>query len=248
MPTTSKVKVGFIGSSPPLSPHHESFKALIPADVELTFVQEANPGVSLWDSRGKVDALIEQAARLIEAESWDGIIISGGPREVLNPGFYQRASAELKVPVATALRSSASALQVTGVKRALLMTPVDDRLKGLYRDYLADFGVAAVYPPQTLRAHTDAQRLSATEIAAMTKRNFAERPAVDGIYFQGALLDPLKVLEQLEGELKVPVIASNPAMMWYMFSKLGLQYELAGYGTLLRSWPALPEPVPRLER
>jgi maleate cis-trans isomerase len=236
----SKVSIGFIGSSPPASPHHESFKALIPGDVEMTFVQESNPGASLWDARGKVDALIVQAARLIEAKSWDGIIVSGGPREVLNPGFYERLSAELKVPVATALRSSAEALKVFGVKRALLMTPVDDKLKDLYRDYLAAFGVEAVYPRQTLRAHTDAQKLSSAEVESMTRNSFTAQPDADGIYFQGALLDPLKVLDKLEADLKVPIVASNPAMLWFILSKLGLRYEIAGYGRLLRSWPELP--------
>lgn len=36
-----RVKIGFIGSSAASSPHHDSFRAFIPADVELTFVQEA---------------------------------------------------------------------------------------------------------------------------------------------------------------------------------------------------------------
>ena len=237
----TKVRIGFIGSSPPASPHHESFKALIPGDIEMTFVQEANPSASLWDARGKVDALIDQAARLIADKSWDGVIVSGGPREVLNPGFYERLSAELKVPAATALRSSAVGLQVFGVKRALLMTPVDDKLKDLYRDYLAQFGVEAVYPPQTLRAHTDAQKLSSAEVESMTKNCFTEQPGADGIYFQGALLDPLKVLDKLEADLEAPIVASNPAMLWFVVSKLGLRYEIAGYGRLLRSWPRLRE-------
>jgi maleate cis-trans isomerase len=241
MAATWKAKIGFIGSSPALSPHHESFKALIPADIQMTFVQESNPGASLWDARGKIAVLIAQAGELIEAEHWDGVIVSGGPREVLNPGFYERLSSELKTPVATALRSSAVALQVVGVKRVLLMTPVDDKLKDLYRNYLIDFGVAAIYPPQTLRAHTDAQKLSGAEVEAMTKKYFAEQSGADGIYFQGALLDPLKVLNKLEGDLKVPIVASNPAMLWYILSKLGLPYQIAGYGRLLLSWPRLPE-------
>lgn len=240
MSSAPKAKIGFIGSSAPLSPHHESFKALIPPDLEITFVQEASPGTSLWDARGKTAALIAQARQLIVEKHWDGVIVSGGPREVLNPGFYERLAGELKIPVATALRSSAVALQVLGVRRALLMTPVDDELKDLYRGYLADFNIAAIYPPQTLRAHTDAQKLSGVEVAAMTKQSFAEQGGADGIYFQGALLDPLQVLGSLEVDLKVRIVASNPAMLWYVLSKLGLTYKVDGYGKLLRSWPRLP--------
>ena len=47
MPLTAKAKIGFIGSSAPSSPHHESFKAFIPKEIDFTFVQEENAGGSL---------------------------------------------------------------------------------------------------------------------------------------------------------------------------------------------------------
>jgi maleate cis-trans isomerase len=48
-------------------------------------------------------------------------------------------------------------------------------------------------------------------------------------------------LETMESELKVPVVASNPAMIWYMLSKLELKNQISGYGKLLETWPALPD-------
>ena len=59
------VKIGFIGSSAPSSPHHDSFRRFIPKDLEFTFVQEAGVKTSLYDARGKVDALIGQVQELI---------------------------------------------------------------------------------------------------------------------------------------------------------------------------------------
>jgi maleate isomerase len=241
IPSGPTARIGFISSSPPSNAHHASFKALVPSGIEMTFVQAGRSGASIWDARGTVEALIDHVARLIDERHWNGVIVSGGPREVLNQRFYERLSADLKVAVATALRSSAVALQVLGVKRALLMTPVDDQLKNLYRDYLASFGIVAVYSPQTLRAHTDAQKLSGAEVEAMTLKSCGEHHGVDGIYFQGALLDPLQVLDKMEKNLGVPIVASNPAMLWFMASKLGLRYEIPGYGTLLRVWPDLPQ-------
>src|SRR4029453_7006494 len=125
----TKGKIGFIGSSAPSSPHHESFKAFIPKEIDFTFVQEEGAGRSLYDARGKVDSLVDQATELVGKHGWDGVIISGGPREVLNPGLWSRLSSALKVPVATALSSSAAALKVFSARRVLLMTPVDDKLK-----------------------------------------------------------------------------------------------------------------------
>ena len=125
-------------------------------------------------------------------------------------------------------------------ERILLMTPVDDKLKNLYRDYLAGFGIEAVYPPQTLRAYTDAKKLTPKDVAQMTRETFAAHSGIDAIYFQGALLDPLTVLDQLECEMKVPIVASSPARLWVILSKIGLNYKIPGYGKLLATWPLLP--------
>ena len=95
-----KAKIGFIGSSAPSSPHLDSFRAFAPKDIDFTFVQEVNPGASLWDAQGKLDSLIGQVNDLIERHKWNGVIISGGPKEVLNAGMWERLAAEVKLPVA----------------------------------------------------------------------------------------------------------------------------------------------------
>lgn len=236
----AKAHIGFVGSSAPASPHHESFKAFIPRGIEFTIVQEAGPKTSLYDVRGRVEPLMQQVSELIEQQRWDGVIISGAPKEALNPGMWERVSLELKVPIAMALRSSVAALKTFSAKRILLMTPVDDQLKKMYHDYLADFGIESFYPPQTLRAVTDAQKLTSSDVENMTRSALTEYTGIDGIYFQGALLDPLPVLEKMENELKLPIVASNPAMLWVILSKLGLRYAIRGYGKLLSSWPDLP--------
>ncbi|HEY7221518.1 MAG TPA: hypothetical protein VH985_24315 [Candidatus Binatia bacterium] len=235
-----QTKIGFVGSSPPASPHHDSFKAFIPKDIEFTIVQEAGPKTSIYDVQGKVDSLIKQVTELIEQHRWDGVIISGAPKEALNPGMWERVSAELKVPVSLAIRSSVAALKAFAAKRILLMTPVDDRLKQMYHDYLAEFGIESFYPPQTLRTVTDAQELTSGDVESMTRSALAQYPNVDAIYFQGALLDPLPILAKMEDELDFPIVASNPAMLWLILSKLGRHYSISGYGKLLSSWPALP--------
>jgi len=240
MTQTTPIKIGFLGSSAPSSPHHASFKKFIPGDIDFTFMQESGAKTSLYDAQGKVDALIEQSRQLIEANGWRGLIISGAPKEALNPGMWEQVSTALSVPVTLALRSSVAALRAHSARKILLMTPVDDRLKKMYYDYLAGFGIESYYPPQILRAHTDAQKLTSTDVEDMTRKALSEFPNVEAIYFQGGLLDPIPILDKLEAELKLPIVASNPAMLWLVLSKLGLKYRIEGYGKLLKSWPAAP--------
>jgi maleate cis-trans isomerase len=80
-------------------------------------------------------------------------------------------------------------------------------------------------------------------VFALTRHSLNPADPVDAIYFQGAVLDPIKVLEKIETELGLTVIASNPAMLWYVLSRLGLAYPISGYGRLLREWPQLPGAV-----
>ncbi|MBM4262721.1 MAG: hypothetical protein FJ145_14980 [Deltaproteobacteria bacterium] len=236
------IKIGFLGSSSPSSSHHASFKKFIPSDIDFTFMQERGENASLYDAKGKVGSLIAQAKELIAERNWNGLIISGGPKEALNPSMWEEVSAALPVPVSLALRSSVAALTAFGAKRILLMTPVDDQLKQMYRDYIARFGMETFFPPQILRAHTDAQKLTSRDVEEMTRKALGEYSNVDAIYFQGALLDPIPILEKMENELKLPIIGSNAAMLWLVLSKLGKRYSIAGYGRLLSSWPAVPGP------
>ena len=240
MVEAARTKIGFLGSSAASSPHHASFKKFIPANIDFTFMQESGTHSSLYDAKGKVDALIAVSKELIAERGWNGLIISGAPKEALNAGMWEQVSSALKIPVALALRSSVAALKAFAAKRILLMTPVDDQLKKMYYDYLAAFGIESFYPPQILRAHTDAQKLTSSDVEAMTRKALSEYPNVDAIYFQGALLDPIPILDKLETDLKLPIVASNPAMLWLILSKLGLSYNLTGYGKLLASWPSAP--------
>ena len=240
MSQPQQTKIGFLGSSAPSSPHHASFKKFIPDDIDLTFLQESGSNSSLYQAKGKVDALIGQSKQLIAEHGWNGLIISGAPKEALNPGMWEQVSSALNVPVTLALRSSVAALKAFSAKRILLMTPVDDQLKKMYYDYLAAFGIESFYPAQILRAHTDAQKLTSDDVEAMTRKALSEYPNVEAIYFQGALLDPIPILDKLELELRLPIVASNPAMLWLILSRLGLRYSIAGYGKLLKSWPSVP--------
>ena len=82
-------------------------------------------------------------------------------------------------------------------------------------------------------------KIGPEEVFATTTAAFNAAEGADAIYFQGARLDPLPVIDKLEGSLGVPVIASNPAMLWNILSLLNVQCSISGYGKLLKNWPPL---------
>ena len=238
---STRTRIGWLGASLPTSSHLQKLERIVPSNVELVHEQLVLHGGVLNDVQGKLDTIVTRAVELTHKHRWDGLIFPGAPREVLNPGLFAGFTAALKIPVATALRASAAALKTLSAKRILLLTPFDESLNKLIGVFLADFGIAPLSPTETLRHYTDALKMTSDDVVAYAKRAISENPGVDAIYFQGAVLDPMDCLETMEFELKVPVVASNPAMIWYMLSKLGLKNQTSGYGKLLETWPVLPD-------
>jgi maleate isomerase len=240
MPDTSRTRIGWLGPSLPSSSHLEKLARIVPSNVELVHEQLVLHDGVLNDVQGKLDVIVAKAVELTQKHRWDGLIFPGAPREVLNPGLFTEFSSALRIPVATALRASTAALEAFSARRILLLTPFDESLNKRICSFLADFGIAALSPTETLRHYTDALKMTSDDVVAYAKRAIAHHNIVDAIYFQGALLDPMDCLEKMESDLGVPIVASNPAMLWFIQSKLGLRSPVFGYGTLLSSWPALP--------
>jgi hypothetical protein len=240
MPDIARTRIGWLGPSLPSSSHLQKLARIVPSNVELVHEQFVLHDGVLNDVQGKLDAIVTRAVELTQKHRWDGLIFPGAPREVLNPGLFAAFSSALKIPVATALRASVAALKTLSAQRILLLTPFDDSLNKLIRSFLADLGIAAISPTETLRHYTDALKMTSDDVVAYAKRAMAHHSPVDAIYFQGAVLDPTDCLEKMESDLDVPVVASNPAMLWFMQSRLGLKNPVLGYGKLLANWPMLP--------
>jgi maleate cis-trans isomerase len=219
-------------------PHYNSFLPLIPADVKLEFEGLELYGDSLYQIAGKKETIVRRVSELVTNRSWDGVIVTAAPTEVLNPGLYDSLQAALTVPFTTALHACVSALRVYELKRVLLLTPFDERLNVLICEHLDQRGVSAVAPHPFSELDVP-KRMSPGEVFELTKKSLDAVGKVDAIYFQGAVLDPIRVLDRIERELELTVIASNPAMFWYLLSKLQLAHPIDGYGRLLREWPKL---------
>jgi len=235
-----KAKIGFVSGGTSSMPHYNSFLPIVPKEIEIEFQGMQLYGKSLYEIADKKSVILANVQRYIQERKWDGLILTAAPTEVLNPGLYDDLKAALKIPFTTALNACVAALRVYAAPKVLLLTPFDAKLNDLIVAHLAKAGVTAI-SPNSFDELGVPKRMTPDEVFDLTKKNLAAVGKVDAIYFQGAVLDPIKCLERVESELKATVIASNPAMFWYVLSKLGLKYPMVGYGRLLREWPALDE-------
>jgi hypothetical protein len=235
-----RARIGFVSGGAGSMPHYNSFLPIVPREIEIDFQGLELYGKSLYEIANKKDYIVGRVAQLAEQRGWHGVILTAAPTEVLNPGLFASLQSALSVPFTTALNACVAALRVYAAPRVLLLTPFDDRLNRLIVEHLERAGVAAL-APQSFDELAVPKRMTPEEVFELTAKNLAGVGAVDAIYFQGAVLDPIKCLERIESELQKTVIASNPAMLWYVLSKLKLSYPITGYGRLLREWPALPK-------
>lgn len=239
MAETIKAKIGFVSGGAAAMPHYSSFLPLIPDEIKLEHEGLELYRESLYQIADKKETIVRRVQEFVKNNDWDAVILTAAPTEVLNLGLFDDLKATLSVPFTTALHACVAALNVYSAKRVLLLTPFDERLNELICRHLDGKGIAAVAPHPFAELGVP-KRMTPDEVFTLTKQCLNPADPVDAIYFQGAVLDPIKVLEKIETELGLTVIASNPAMLWYVLSKLGFTYPMSGYGRLLREWPKLP--------
>jgi len=233
-----KARIGFVSGGSSSMPHYNSFLPIVPKEIDIDFQGLELYGKSLYEIADKRDFIVQRVKDFVMQRGWDGVILTAAPTEVLNPGLYDALKVALSVPFTTALHACVAALRVYSASRVLLLTPFDAHLNTLIVEHLAKTGVAAI-APHSFAELAVPKRMTPDEVFELTKTSLAAAGKIDAIYFQGAVLDPIKCLERIESELKLTVISSNPAMLWYVLSKLGLKYSISGYGRLLHEWPAI---------
>ena len=240
MAESIKARMGFVSGGSSSMPHYNSFLPIVPKEIEIDFQGLELYGTSLYEIADKRDLIVQRVKDFVMQRGWSGVILTAAPTEVLNPGLYTALKAALSVPFTTALNACVTALRVYSASRVLLLTPFEARLNALIVEHLARTGVTAL-TPHSFAELAVPKRMTPDEVFELTKTNLVAAGKVEAIYFQGAVLDPIKCLDRIESELKLTVIASNPAMLWYVLSKLGLKYPMSGYGRLLHEWPTLPK-------
>ena len=236
MAEQKKARVGFVSGGASSMPHYNSFLPIVPKEIDIDFQGLELYGKSLYEIADKKDTIVRRVADYVANRNWQGVIVTAAPTEVLNPGLYDALNEALAVPFTTALHACVTALRAYSARTVLLLTPFDARLNELIVDHLDKAGVTAI-APQSFAELSVPKRMTPDEVFELTKENLATVGEVDAIYFQGAVLDPIKCLERIETDLKKTVIASNPAMLWYVVSKLGMKFPISGHGRLLREWP-----------
>ena len=233
------LKIGFIKPGAG-NTHYDEFAAMIPAGIDLEMVELGVLRTALTDFAGRADAIIERAVTQTRESGWQGVIVPGAPVEVQNPGLRARLAEALDVPFTTALGAGENALRAFGANRILLLTPFDPYMNSLVVPHLTAAGFDVQLADLGFNSEQEAVDLDSSVVFDMARGAVQAADGVQALYFQGAVLNPLPVIDEMEAEFGLPIVASNPAMLWSVASQLGGTFSIEGKGRLVREWPRLP--------
>lgn len=240
MNTPNKVHIGLLSPEGTNSGHFRNFEKLFPPEIQLSMDGLELARSSRYELADKSAIIVARARQFVQKLSLQGLIVTGAPVAILNPGIETQVSQAVGIPVVTAVSSAIAALKAFGAKRLLVMTPFDVPMNEKLTSELERAGLTVLgCPPFKDPTFGASSKVGPEEIFANTTAAFNAAGGTGAIYFQGARLDPLPVIDKLEETLAVPVIASNPAMLWLILSRLNVRCSISGYGKLLKDWPAL---------
>jgi len=235
-----QTRIGLLSPEGTNSGHFRNLEKLLPPEIQLSMDGLELARSSRYELAGKSDVIIERARRFVRKLSLHGLILTGAPVAILNPGVETQVSQAVAIPVVTAVSSAIAALKAVGAKKLVVMTPFDVPMNEKLSRELERAGLTVLAcPPFKDPSFGASSKVGPEEVFANTTAAFAAADGAEAIYFQGARLDPLPVIAKLEEKLAVPVIASNPAMLWHILSRLTAPCSISGYGKLLKDWPAL---------
>jgi len=244
MDQTAKIRIGYlrpeaVESSPTGGETYlRHFSQLLPPEIEMTCEGLPLIGSSRYDIGGKTDEITSGALEFTRKYDLQGLILAGAPLGILNPGLEAQVTRVVGISVVMAVPAVVAALKALCVSKLTVMTPWDDELNGRLKQRLLEDGLTVLSCPLFEDPTPGAgAKVSPEEIFRRVERAFAEAGEAEAIYFQGAPLNPIPIIQKLEDKLGVPVIASNPAMLWHVTSLLGHDFSIENYGSLLRSWP-----------
>ncbi len=127
------------------------------------------------------------------------------------------------------------ALRSFNAHRIVVATPYLDEINFLEEKYLTDQGFEIVnIQGMNILSGADMYRVTPEFILEYVRA--LDRPDAEAIFISCGGIRSLEIVDELERQIKKPVITSNQAMFWDTMRLAGIKDKIDGYGMLLKDY------------
>ena len=183
-------------------------------------------------------AQVTAAAAYLGSRGVDFVIHGGGPLVVARGKGYEEIIVEdieaaAKVPATTGVRAAMEALRHVGARRVAVASPYPERHNTALAAYLTGHGFDIVRAAGKDVPFKSLQAVPPAEIFQFAKDVIARAQGCDALYLPCPQWQAAQVVDALERDLGLPVIAYSHASFFVAFRRLGLTEHIRGHGRLL---------------
>jgi len=214
------------------------FYRIVPDGVGLVGVACMVEG---WKEEAYKKALaqVESCAQELSRRFCDFVIHGGAPL-VLSQGkgfetsFIEKLQAITRVPCTTSVVAAMDAFRDLSATRLAVVNPYPADLNEKLVGYLKDWGFEVTSLVSLDTGFTECSIASVADIYRAAKRAVREARDPQAIYIPCTNFPVVDVIEEIETDLGLPVIANMTSQLYVAFKAIGMKEKIDGHGRLMR--------------
>jgi maleate cis-trans isomerase len=181
---------------------------------------------------------LEPAARALVAKSKLDLILMGGAPVVLANGpdeVIEILEGAAKIPATTNVAGIVNGLRRLGIGKIVVVTPYyPQNMIDMVRGHLegAGFDIVSMVSGGDVPFEKH-KELTEHQTYRLAKNAFLQNRSAEGVVIAGGGAPLHSVLEMLETDIRVPVVANNFASLWNALDMVDVREPIKGYGKLL---------------
>jgi len=144
---------------------------------------------------------------------------------------------EYGLPFFTSGSSCVESLRALGIKRMVGMTYIKGEINDAFGRYFQDAGFDLLAMQCMPGDFTSVRQITSADVYYYGKQLLLQHPEAQGIYLLGSGWSVLDIIEEMEQDLRVPVVHPVPARVWAIQQRLHIHQPVEGCGQLLASLP-----------
>ena len=138
------------------------------------------------------------------------------------------------LPTTTTSTSVIDAFHRLGIQKVSIAMPYIEEVSRAAAKFVEDNGIQVLSAKWLNKSGFDIPMISRETIINLAME--VNRPESDAIFISCTNLHTFELIEELERDLKKPVITSNQATIWNMLRLAGVKDKIEGYGQLLSNY------------